>query len=242
MRQMESSNPILKLARSVAGDGQASFEGILNKTMLSLVLVILGASYTWFQVVNNGVYPTGAVVIGLILSLVGVVGTWMNSNAGGILVPIYSIGEGLILGAISGMFAGLYDGIVMQAVLITLGIFLVMLFLYRARIIRATNKFKKVVIGATVGIGVIYLLSMLLSLFGLNIPFLRDSSPLGIGISLVIVIVASLNFILDFDTIEYLVYSGAPKKMEWIGALTLLTTLVWLYIEVLRLVALFKDE
>lgn len=242
MRQIESSNPVLKFARNIAGEGQASFNGILNKTMLSLFLVILAASYTWFQVINNGTMPSGLLITGFIISFVGVIGAMVFTSAAPILVPLYSIGEGLVLGAFSAMFATMYDGIIMQAVLITLGIFLVMLFLYRARIIRATNKFKKVVISATIGIGVIYLLSMLLGIFGLNIPFLRDSSPIGIGISLVIVIVASLNFILDFDTIEYLVYSGAPKKMEWIGALTLLTTLVWLYIEVVRLLALFKDE
>lgn len=242
MRQIESSNPVLKLARSVSGDGHATFEGILNKTMLSLVLVILSASYTWFQVTNNATVPTGALIIGVVLSLGGVIGAYINSNWAPVLVPVYSIGEGLLLGSFSALFSGLYNGIVMQAVLITLGIFLVMLFLYRARIIRATNKFKKVVIASTIGVGVIYLISLLLSIFGLSIPFLRESSPVGIVISLVIILIASLNFILDFDTIEYIVYSGAPKKMEWIGTLTLLTTLVWLYVELVRLLAILKDE
>ena len=164
----------------------------------------------------------------------------------GYLAPLYGLLEGLFIGGISAIFnaafAEKYPGLVMQAVGLTFGVAISMFLLYNFRIIKATEKLKSVIIMATLGIGVFYLLTMLLRLFGVNVSFMYDSSLLSIGISIFIVAIAALNLILDFDMIEQGAQRGAPKFMEWYGAFGLLVTLVWLYLEILRLLSKLASD
>ena len=162
------------------------------------------------------------------------------------LSPAYGILEGFFLGAISAVlndaFAERYPCLVMQAVGLTFGVALAMFLLYNFRVIKVTDKFRSVIIAATAGIAIFYLITLVLRLFGLNIPFMYDSSLLGIGLSLFIVAIAALNLLLDFDMIEKGADMGAPKFMEWYGAFGLLVTMVWLYIEILKLLSRFAGR
>jgi uncharacterized YccA/Bax inhibitor family protein len=157
------------------------------------------------------------------------------------LAPAYAILEGLFVGAISAYynyaFAESYPGIVMQAVLLTFGTAIAMFLLYKFRIIQATQKFKAIIFTATAGIALFYAVAMILRIFNIDIPFLHEGSTLGIVFSLVVVGIAALNLILDFDMIEQGSAMGAPKYMEWYGAFGLLVTIVWLYLEILRLLS-----
>ncbi len=162
--------------------------------------------------------------------------TWARVTA-----PLYALCFGFAIGAISHMFNLQFDGIVLQAIGATLGVFLVMLFLYATRIIKVTSKFVLGVVAATGGIFVLYLAGAIASIFGADIAFWNEPTPLGIGISVVIVIVAALNLAIDFNFIEQAVRSGAPKSMEWYGAFGLTVTLVWLYLELLRLLSLLRQ-
>jgi uncharacterized YccA/Bax inhibitor family protein len=149
--------------------------------------------------------------------------------------------QGLFLGAISAVFeaafADKYPGIVMQAVLLTFGVALTLFALYNFRIIKATNTFKKVVIAATMGVALFYLVAIVMNLFGVQMPYLHSNGKIGIGISLVVVVIVALNLILDFDMIEQGAAHGAPKYFEWYGAFGLMVTIVWLYLEILRLLS-----
>ena len=146
----------------------------------------------------------------------------------------------MVLGAISAVYNASYNGIVVQAVLATFGVFAVMFFLYATRIVKVTPKFALMVIAATGGIFLMYMFTWIASIFGANITFWNDPTPLGIGISVVIVIVAALNLMLDFNFIEKASQAGAPKYMEWVGALGITITIVWLYLELLRLLSLLR--
>ena len=156
--------------------------------------------------------------------------------------PIYAALEGLLLGGISALYNARFEGLPAQAVALTFGVFVALLIVYRTGLIRATENFRMGVVAATGGIMVMYLLSFVLGFFGIQMSFLHDSSPLSIGISLVIVVVAALNLVLDFDFIERGVAHGAPKFMEWYAAFGLLVTLVWLYLEILRLLSKLQDR
>jgi uncharacterized YccA/Bax inhibitor family protein len=157
------------------------------------------------------------------------------------LGPAYALLQGLFIGALSSVLERAFPGLVLQAVLMTFGVAIAMLLAYQSGLIRATPMFVKVVVGMTLGIGVVYLISMGMSLFGGRMPFLHEATPLGIGISVVILIVAALNLVLDFDFIEKGVEGGAPKSMEWFGAFALVVTLLWIYIESLRLLAKIRE-
>ncbi|SIT88970.1 Bax inhibitor-1/YccA family protein [Edaphobacillus lindanitolerans] len=236
---MQSNNPILKneeFGRHAYSGERMSVAGTVNKTTLSLLLMFASASYVWFKSFA-GEPVFGLMIGGAIGALVLVFLTVFVQSAAPITVPLYAILEGLFVGGISAMYQGLYDGIVLQAVLLTIGVMAVMLVFYRTGILKATPAFRKGVIVATLAILVVYVIDIVMRLFGAAMPFLHDAGPIGIIISLVIVGVAALNFIIDFDTIERGVAMGAPKSMEWIGALGLLTTLVWLYLEMLRLLS-----
>ena len=157
-----------------------------------------------------------------------------------VTAPLYAVGEGLALGAISAAFDLQYHGIVLQAVAATLSVFAVMLFLYATRLVRVTDRMRRIVLFSMLGIVVLYGVSILLSLFGGSVPFIDQPSALGIGISVVIVVVASMNLMLNFDFIERAVAARAPRYMEWYGAFGLMIALVWLYLEILRLLALLR--
>jgi uncharacterized YccA/Bax inhibitor family protein len=162
------------------------------------------------------------------------------------LAPLYALLEGLFIGAISAImnaaFAESYPGLVMQAVGLTFGVALAMFLLYNFRIITVTNKLRSIIMSATMGIGLFYLIVWIAGMFGFEMGFAFDSSPLSIGISLFIVGIAALNLLLDFDAIEKAAEMGAPKYMEWYGAFGLLVTLVWLYLEILKLLSKLNSK
>jgi uncharacterized YccA/Bax inhibitor family protein len=155
--------------------------------------------------------------------------------------PIYAGLEGLALGGISSLVEKAYQGIVLQAVELSVGVLAIMLFLYGVGLIRATERFKMGVVAATGAVCLVYLVGFVMSFFGAAIPYIHSSGPIGIGFSLVVVVIAALNLILDFDFIEKGVQNQAPKYMEWYGAFTLMVTLVWMYLEILRLLSKMRD-
>lgn len=210
--------------------------GTVNKSFMLLALLIGAAVVSWVMFFEGyDVFPfiIGGAIGGLIVALI----ISFAPKTAPFLAPIYAVVEGLLLGALSANYESLYYGITMQAALLTMCVFLGMLLAYKFGLIKASAGFKKGVMAATFGIMLVYLLSFVLRMFGVAIPYLHDSTLIGIGISVVIVIIAALNFVLDFNFIEEGAKQGAPKHMEWYGAFGLLVTLVWLYIEMIRLLA-----
>lgn len=252
MSLMQSSNPALSdriFSRSLSESSSETMtvQGTVNKTLLMLLLVILGAVYTWkifFESTNPSSVYTWMLIGGIggfITSLVII----FKPKTSAYIAPFYSILEGLFLGGISAIFAAQYGGsqIVMQAIALTFGTFLVMLAAYKTGVIKATQKFRTGVIAATGAIALVYFVTWILSMFGLNsMGYIHGSGTVGIVIGFVVVIVAALNLILDFDFIEKGAAMGAPKYMEWYGAFGLMITLVWLYIEILKLLARFAKR
>lgn len=222
--------------------GTMSVRGAINKFGFLLVMIIAGAAYNWhlFQEGQNNLMST-LMMVGIIGGLVMALAISFKPTWAQYLAPLYALLEGLFIGGISAIlneaFAKSYPGIVMQAVGLTFGVSIAIFLLYNFRVIKATEKFKSVIISATLGIFFFYLITMVLRLFGVNVSFMYDSSMLSIGISLFVVAIAALNLILDFDMIEQGAERGAPKFMEWYGAFGLMVTLVWLYMEILRLLS-----
>jgi len=210
-----------------------TLEGTVNKTIIALILLFTSASYS-FSNANTGFVWFGFIV-GFILALV----TIFKKEWAPYTVPLYAIFEGLALGGISYIYASIYTGIVQQAIFLTFGIFGSLLFAYKTRIIKPTENFKLGLFAATGGIFLVYLISFIMSFFGAGLPIMnpQNSSLMSIGFSLFVVIIASLNLVLDFDFIEEASEVGAPKYMEWYGVFGLLVTLIWLYLEILRLLA-----
>lgn len=227
----------------VAGE-RMTVQGAINKSFLLLVVLMVGALWPWSQYLSSGdagmvgtsvlVGGVGGLVLALIISF--------KATAAPYLAVPYAALEGLAIGGISALFERRYPGIAIQAVALTFGVLATMLVAYKTGLIRATERFRAIVVTATGAIAVVYLVSMVLGFFHVNVPALNDSSPLGIGISLVIVGVAALNLILDFDIIERGAAQGAPRYMEWYSAFGLLVTLVWLYMELLRLLAKMRRD
>ncbi len=235
--------------------------GTLTATGVLFALIVAAGAFGWSQVVQtsqwvlgNQVVPEGTPNAVLqnttslpwwlwISGLVGIGFAFLGifrPKLAKFGAPLYALCYGVVLGAISAVYNNSFDGIVVQAVLATLGVFLVMLFLYATRIVKVTPRFAVLVIAATGGIFVMYLVGFVAQLFGANIMFWNQPSPIGIGISVVIVIVAALNLALDFDFIERAVKAQAPAYMEWTAALGVTVTIVWLYLEMLRLLALLR--
>jgi len=245
MELFKSGNPTLKekyFQNSLVVDQSEVMteRGTLNKFGLLFLLVLASSIFTWnafYQGKNILPWIIGSAILGFILALI----ICFTPRLAAYLVPVYGLVEGVFVGGISAYynnaFAEQAPGIVMQAVGLTFGVVIAMYILYRFRIIKATQKFKTIVFTATAGIAVFYLLALVLRMFGIAMPFIHESSTIGIGISLVIVAIAALNLILDFDMIENGVAMGAPKYMEWYGAFGLLVTIVWLYLEILRLLS-----
>ncbi|MFC5701056.1 Bax inhibitor-1/YccA family protein [Cohnella faecalis] len=227
--------------RGLSGQDRMTLEGTVNKTFITLA-VLLGAAFCAWAMYFDGrnVMPiaVGGAIGGLVLSLI----ISFRPTTSPYLVPIYAALEGLFIGALSARYEVQFEGITLQASLLTIGVFIALLLAYKSRLIRATENFKLGVFAATAGIAIVYLLSFVLSFFGVSIPYLHDSSWLGIGISLFIVVIAALNLVLDFDFIEQGSQQGAPKYMEWYGAFGLMVTLVWLYIEILRLLSKLRSR
>jgi uncharacterized YccA/Bax inhibitor family protein len=247
MSLFKSGNPTLseKSFRSTAipntsDAGLMTVRGTLNKFGFMFIMLMAGAFLTWRMAAEGkNVFPwmIAGAIGGLIIAIVLV----FKKQWSPYLAPAYGILEGLFVGGISAYynyaFAETYPGIVMQAVLLTFGTAIGMFLLYKFRIIKATEKFKAIIFTATAGIAVFYLVAMVLGMFGVTIPFLHEGSTLGIVFSLIVVAIAALNLILDFDMIEQGSAAGAPKYMEWYGAFGLMVTIVWLYLEILRLLS-----
>jgi len=253
---MRSGNPALSESTFLdLGSGTVSsstdvmtLTGTVNKTGILLLLSLITAAFSWSQVdfgagtQPNGVfnlYLWGGLIGGLVFALI----TIFKKEWSPVTAPLYALFEGLFLGAISALYNHVYNGIVMQAVLLTFGTLFALLFAYRSGLIKATEKFKSGVIAATGGIALVYLATLVLGFFGINIPLIHNSGLIGIGFSLFVVVIAALNLILDFDFIETGVEQRAPKYMEWYGAFGVMVTLVWLYLEFLRLLSkLLSDD
>jgi uncharacterized YccA/Bax inhibitor family protein len=217
--------------------------GTASKTAILLGLLLISASWTWYLAGTNSpqviAWLIGGVIAGLVLAMV----TIFKPTAAPVTAPLYALAQGLVLGAISKFFEGAYEGIAIQAVGLTCGVLAVMLFLYASRIIQVTDKFRLGVIAATGAIFLVYLVTFILSFFTANVPYIHAiGGGWGIGISLVIVVIAALNLALDFDLIERGAKEGAPLYMEWYGAFALMVTLIWLYIEILRLLAKLRGR
>ena len=211
-----------------------TLDGTVNKTAISMGILLLSAYYTYSNAIMS--YIMIGFIGGFILALI----TIFKKEWAPTTVPIYAVLEGLALGGISKIYANAFEpGIVPQAIMLTVGILFALLFAYKSKIIQATENFKLGVFAATAGIGVVYLISFIMSFFGNSLPVLNpaNSSMLSIAFSLFVVVIASLNLVMDFDFIEEGVEKGAPKYMEWYGAFGLLVTLIWLYLEILRLLA-----
>lgn len=220
--------------------GAMTLNGTVNKTGILLLLSVLTAAFAWNQVeftadgvTGGGVYLWGGLIGGFVLALI----TTFKKTWAPITAPMYALVEGLFLGAISAIYNNLYNGIVLQAVMLTMGTLFALLFAYRSGLIKATENFKLGVVAATGGIALVYLATIVLGFFNINIPLIHESGIIGIGFSLFVIVIAALNLVLDFDFIETGVEQGAPKYMEWYGAFGLMVTLVWLYIEFLRLLS-----
>lgn len=244
---MRTSNPALKEdtfsgMRVGAAERVMTLQGTVNKTAFFLFLVYASAVYTWKLTLANPAAATPWAIGGAIAGLILCVVTCFKKEWAAVTGSLYAVAEGLFVGAISARYAMLYDGIVLQAVLLTLGVLLALLAAYSLRLIKATENFKLGVFAATGGIALVYLLTLGLGFFGIQIPYIHGSGLVGIGFSVVVVIIAALNLVLDFDFIEQGVEHGAPKYMEWFAAFGLLVTLVWLYIEILRLLAKLADR
>jgi uncharacterized YccA/Bax inhibitor family protein len=225
-----------------------TLNGTISAVAVLFILLLMSASFGWSQVSG----PTGPAgqetyqmppiaFVGIIIGFIAVIVASFKPMLAKFLGPVYSIGYGFAVGAISRMYESFQDGIVVQAIGATLSVFLVMLVLYRTRIIKVTDKFRRAIIFATLGIMVLYGVSFLMSLFGASISFINSPSLLGIGFSVVVSGVAALNLALDFDRIERGVNARMPKDYEWVSALGLLVTLVWLYLEMLRLLSKLRN-
>lgn len=218
--------------------------GTVNKTALLVVIALLSAYFTWSRFISTGslqaIQPF--ILIGILGGFIIALVTVFKKTFAPVGAPLYAVAEGLALGGISAIFEKSYPGIAVQAIFLTFGILLALLLAYKSRLIRATENFKLGVFAATGGIAIVYLLNFVMGFFGARIPYLFDSSPLGIGISLFIVVIASLNLVLDFDFIEEAASRGAPKYMEWYAAFGLMVTLVWLYLEILRLLSKLRER
>jgi uncharacterized YccA/Bax inhibitor family protein len=240
---LKTSNPVLDeskfsnqemLVEVVPGQTMTA-GGAVNKALF-LGILMLCTAFLGYNA-PSGFLMIGSAVAGLVLVLVASFKKQWSPT----IAPMYALVEGLFVGAVTAFYASAYNGIVFQAVSLTMGMLFLMLFLYKARIIVVTEKLRAGIIMATMAVLLLYLVSFALSFFSIQIPYLHEGGVMGIGISLVIVAIAAMNLLLDFDMFEKGEAHGAPKYMEWFAAMGLLVTLVWLYIEILRLLSKLRD-
>ncbi|TDU69336.1 putative YccA/Bax inhibitor family protein [Prosthecobacter fusiformis] len=238
---MRTSNPLLNQSTFapvvVPGEKQMTLQGTVNKTGLFLLMTFFTAVYTWNMAMENPgsamTWIVGGAIAGFVLAII----TSFKPAWSPVTGSMYALAEGLFLGGISAMYEKQFQGIALQAVLLTGGTCLALLAAYSMRLIRATENFKLGIFAATGGIALVYLTTIVLGFFGIQIPYIHESGLIGIGFSAFVVVIAALNLVLDFDFIENGCANGAPKYMEWYAAFGLLVTLVWLYIEILRLLS-----
>jgi uncharacterized YccA/Bax inhibitor family protein len=214
-----------------AGTDTMTISGTINKTGILLLITMTGGFFGWNS--TSPLMMFGFLILALILSMVIIFGP----QRAPMLAPIYAFTEGYVIGSVSYFYSFRYPGIASNAMMLTFGCLAAMLFLYRTKIIKVDDRFRSIIVGATGAIAIAYLINIVMGLFGSSIPMLHEASPIGIGFSVLVVLVAAFNLLLDFDQIENLSARRAPKFMEWYGAFALLVTLVWLYLEMLRLLS-----
>ncbi|MEE8134251.1 MAG: Bax inhibitor-1/YccA family protein [Gemmatimonadales bacterium] len=246
---MRTANPALSdktFERYVdyAAEARMTLSGTVNKTGFLLLILMVPAVWIWRQVyeasgaVNVQGWMIGGIFGGLVMAMVTVFKpTWSPITA-----PMYAALEGLALGGISAFFEQRYPGIVIQAIALTFGTLAVLLTAYATGVIKATENFKLGVASATGAVFLVYMTTMVMGFFGISVPYIHEGGLIGIIFSLVVVVIAALNLVLDFDFIETGVERGAPKFMEWYAAFGLMVTLVWLYLEILRLLAKLQSR
>jgi uncharacterized YccA/Bax inhibitor family protein len=268
---MTTGNPALNEAAfeqesqlSFSRDDRMTVQGAAIKTGVLLTIVVACAAVAWGMVFPEGVSQYAeattkqARMMSVKINREAMMGCLIGGGLGGFvlslvmmfsrksatyLAPLYAVCEGFFIGAISGVYSvGAYPGIVMNAAMLTIGVLGVMLTLYASRMIVMSDKLRTGIIAATGAVCLVYIASMVMNMFGMKMPYLHDTGPIGIGISAVIVCIAAFNLILDFDLIETSAKHGAPKYMEWYSAYGLLVTLVWLYLEMLRLLAKLRSD
>ena len=222
---------VLNKIRDSEDVSRMTIDGTINRAGLLILLTIAGAVLGW----DLRSFPM--LIVSVIINLILAFMIISKPDRAPTLAPIYAISEGILLGSISSVYSLRYPGIVSNAMILTLSCLALMLGLYKFKIITVTDKLRSVIMGATMAIGVTYLINMIMGFFGSQIPMIHESSTLGIGFSILVVGVAAFNLLLDFDMIERAYNQGSPKYMEWYGGFALLVTLVWLYLEMLRLVS-----
>ena len=238
---MRTANPILRAETLASVRGQAvgramTVQGAVNKTGIMLVCLLLSASWVWGRAGAMGTLP-GITMLGGIGGLIVAFVTIFKKTWAPVTAPLYAILEGLLIGGISALMEMRYPGIVIQAVMLTFGTLAAMLFAYTSGLIKVTPNFQRGLVAATGGIFLVYMASWILGFFGIQIPLIHEGGLIGIGFSLIVVTIAALNLVLDFYLIEQGAAGNMPKYMEWYAAFALTVTLVWLYIEILRLLA-----
>ncbi len=237
---MRSGNPTLSektfqnLSQSVPDEGSMTVSSTINKTGILFLILMIGASISWYT--PSQLLIWGGAIGGFIVAIV----TVFKKEWSPVTAPIYAGLEGLFLGGISVMYETAYNGIVYNAILLTIGVFAAMLLAYRSGLIQVTKRFRMGVVAATGGIALVYFASFILSFFGVELSLIHGTGLMGIGFSLIVVGVAALNLVLDFDMIERGAEANAPKYFEWYTSFGLMVTLVWLYIEILRLLSKFQ--
>lgn len=244
---MRSGNPALskKTFSEFALRGEAmTLNGTVHKTALLLFGVVATAVLSWRRTVatEDPAALTPYILIGAVGGLIVAIVTIFKKEWSPVTAPLYAVLEGVVLGIVSAMFEQMFPGIVFQAVVLTFGTLASLLLAYQTGLIKATENFKLGVAAATGAIMMIYLVGFVMSFFGSGIPYIHESGTIGICFSLFVVVIAALNLVLDFDFIEQGVEHGAPKYMEWYGAFGLLVTLIWLYLEILRLLAKLRSR
>ena len=237
---LRSGNPALNTKTfsgfDMTAEASMTIMGTVHKTALGLLLLMSTALFTWNMPAGDP-RATGLMIVGMIGGLIVAIITIFKHHLAKYTVPAYALLEGLALGGISKFFEVMYPGIVNQAVMLTFGTLGALLLAYRSGLIKATENFKLGVVAATGGIFFVYLISWILSWFSVSVPMIHSNSNMSILFSIGVVVIAALNLVLDFDFIEEGSEKGAPKYMEWYGAFGLLVTLIWLYLEILRLLA-----
>lgn len=230
--------------------GAMTVRGSITATAVLFVLLLASATAGWMATEGTTIGPDGqeqfsfppVAFLGVVVGIGCVIGLYFKPRLAKVLGPIYAIAQGFFVGAISKAYESWYDGIVLQAAGATLAVFAVMLLLYNTRIIKVTDRFRRIVIFATLGVMALYLVSIVMSLFGAEIPFINEPSALGIGFSIFVCGLAAMNLALDFDFIERGSKAGLAKDYEWVAAVGLLVTIVWLYLEILRLLAKLRQN
>ena len=233
-----SGNPVLTSnAFNLKSDysDKMTIGGTVNKTFLTLMILVGSAYYSWTYISITNVLAFPSVIVAFIVGII----TIRKKEWAPVTVPIYGVLQGIFLGIISNMFNTLYDGIVITAISYTLCILFALLSVYRLGIIKPSENFKLGVAAATGGIAILYVVNFVMGIFGSGIPLMdiNNSSMYSIGFSVFVIIIASMNLVVDFDFIEEGAEKGAPKFMEWYGAFGLMVTLIWLYLEILKLLA-----